>query len=337
MRRMRSSRPQASMATTSRRTGGGPGQAHSPGPAPAPRGGAWRRISPLKRSQWLFAYIILLPIIALYGYLRFIPIGRTFYMSFFNWDLIARQHPFVGLQNYADLLADPRFRDAITNTTIFAVVTVVISVMLSLGLAALLARGAALGGLYETLYFLPAITPMVPVTLAWRWILDYKYGVLNYLLSLVGIPAQPWLATEKLTMAAVILVTVWKVLGYNMMIFLVGIRGIPAVYFEAAAVDGANAWSQFWRITMPLLTPVTLFVTVMTTINSYNVFTQVYVLASDVQGAPGKLVRVLVYDIFENGFRFYKMGYASAEGVVLFLIVLVLTLIQFRGFKSPAA
>lgn len=291
----------------------------------------------MKRSQWTFAYIVLLPIVALYAYLRFMPIGRTFYMSFFNWDLIAKTHPFVGLQNYLTLLKDPRFREAIANTTILAVVTVVISVLAALVLAALLAKGAALSGLYETLYFLPAITPMVPVTLAWRWILDYKYGVLNYLLSLVGIPAQPWLATERLAMVAVILVTIWKVVGYNMMIFLVGIRAIPSIYYEAAAVDGANAWSQFWRITMPLLTPVTLFVTVMTTINSYNVFTQVYVLASDVQGAPGKLVRVLIYDIFENGFRFYKMGYASAEGVVLFLIVLALTLVQFKGFKSPAA
>jgi len=287
------------------------------------------------RKQYTFAYLILLPIVALYVYLRMIPIGRTFFMSLFDWDMISKVHPFLGLQNYVNLLKDDRFRAAITNTTIFAVVTVVISVSLAMVLAALLAKGRAFGGFYETLYFLPAITPMVPVTLAWRWILDYQYGIMNYVLSLVGIPPQAWLATEKMAMISVILLTVWKIVGYNMMIFLVGMRSIPQAYYEAAAVDGAGSWHRFWRITMPLLTPVTLFVTVMTTINSYNVFTQVYVIASDVQGAPGKLVRVLVYDIFENGFRFFKMGYASAEGVFLFLIVLVLTLIQFRWLKSP--
>lgn len=317
--------------------GQGPGLSARARPAGSHGGEAVRRLSPMKRKQYTFAYLTLLPILVLYAYLRVIPIGRTFLMSLYNWDMISKTHPFVGLQNYINLLKDERFRVAMTNTTIFALVTVVITVFLGLVLAALLAKGGGLTGIYETLYFLPAITPMVPVTLAWRWILDFEYGILNHLLSLVGIPPQPWLASETLAMVAVIIITVWKIVGYNMMIFLVGIRSIPQVYYEAASVDGANAWSQFWKITVPLLTPITLFVTVMTTINSYNVFTQVYVIASDVQGAPGKLVRVLVYDIFENGFRFFKMGYASAEGVYLFLIVLVLTLFQFRWMKSPTA
>jgi multiple sugar transport system permease protein len=137
-----------------------------------------------------------------------------------------------------------------------------------------------------------------------------------------------------MTLVAVIILSVWKQLGYNMIILLVGMRAIPRLYQEAAAVDGASAWQQFRHITLPLLAPVTLFVIVITTISSYNVFTQVYVLASDVQGAPGKLVRVIVYDIFENGFRFFKMGYAAAEAVYLFLIVIVLTIIQFRFLRG---
>lgn len=296
-----------------------------------------RSASPLAIKRYAFAYAVLLPVVLLYVYLRFIPIARTFWMSLFNWNLIGKTHPFIGLQNYTNLLQDERFREALINTTVFALVTVVISVVFGLALAALLARGGRLSGLYETLYFLPAITPMVPVALAWRWILDYRYGILNSALALVGIPPQPWLADTKLAMVAAILLSVWKIVGYNMIIFLVGIRGIPRVYYEAAAVDGADPWAQFRRITVPLLAPVTLFVTVITTIQSYNVFTQVYVLASDVQGAPGKLVRVLVYDIFENGFQFHKMGYASAEGVFLFLIVLVLTLLQFRSFRQQTA
>ena len=145
-----------------------------------------------------------------------------------------------------------------------------------------------------------------------------------------GVAKQPWLSDQTMAMVAVIILSVWKQLGYNMIILLVGMRAIPRIYQEAAAVDGANAWQQFRGITLPLLAPVTLFVIVITTISSYNVFTQVYVLASDVQGAPGKLVRVIVYDIFENGFRFFNMGYAAAEAVYLFLIVIVLTVIQFR-------
>lgn len=292
-----------------------------------------RHHSPLVWKRWGFAYIVLLPIILLYVYLRFIPIGKIFWMSLFNWKLIGTKFPFIGLQNYISLLQDQRFREALFNTTLFAVVTVVISVALGLILAALLAKGGGMISFYEALYFLPAITPMVPVTLAWRWIFDFKYGIMNNLLGLVGIPPQPWLSDGTMAMVAIIILTVWKVVGYNMIIFLVGIRAIPQVYYEAASVDGASPWSQFRHITMPLLAPVTLFVMVMSTIQSYNVFTQVYVMASDVQGAPGKLVRVLVYDMFENGFRFYKMGYAAAEGVFLFLIVLVLTLIQFRSFR----
>ena len=145
-----------------------------------------------------------------------------------------------------------------------------------------------------------------------------------------GVAKQPWLSDQTMAMVAVIILSVWKQLGYNMIILLVGMRAIPRIYQEAAAVDGANAWQQFRGITLPLLAPVTLFVIVITTISSYNVFTQVYVLASDVQGAPGKLVRVIVYDIFENGFRFFNMGYAAAEAVYLFLILFLPTVIQFR-------
>ena len=175
---------------------------------------------------------------------------------------------------------------------------------------------------------------MVPVTLGWREIFNYQHGILNTALGTVGIGKQPWLSDPNLALVAVIILSVWKQLGYNLIILIVGMRAIPRIYHEAAAVDGAGAWQQFRYITLPLLAPVTLFVIVITTITSFNVFTQVYVLASDVQGAPGKLVRVLVYDIFENGFRFFNMGYASAEAVYLLLIILVLAFLQFRFLRG---
>jgi multiple sugar transport system permease protein len=293
------------------------------------------------RRTWVryrFVFLVLAPIMALFTYLRIIPTIFAFVMSFFDWGLVKPASKFVGLDNYTTLLGDANFRLAFFNTTLFAVATTIISVLLALVLAALLARyvRGRVGGAIELLYFAPVLVPMVPVTLAWREIFNYQHGMLNAVLGIAGIPRQGWLSDPTLTLVAVVILSVWKQVGYNMIILLVGMRAIPHLFHEAAAVDGASAWQQFRWITMPLLAPVTLFVIVITTISSYNVFTQVYVLASDVQGAPGKLVRVLVYDIFENGFRFFKMGYAASEAMYLFLIILVLTIIQFRFLRGSS-
>jgi multiple sugar transport system permease protein len=291
------------------------------------------------RRTWLryrFVFLVLAPVMALFFYVRILPTGQAVVMSFFKWELIKPAEQFVGLDNYANLLKDDNFRLAFFNTTIFAFFTTIISVALALLLAALLARavGGRLGGALELLYFAPVLVSMVPVTLGWREIFNYNNGILNAGLGAIGIGKQPWLSDPTMALIAVIILSVWKQLGYNMIILIVGMRAIPRIFHEAAAVDGASAWQQFRHITMPLLAPVLLFVIVITTISSYNVFTQVYVLASDVQGAPGRLVRVIVYDIFENGFRFFNMGYAAAEAVYLFLIVIVLTIIQFRFLRG---
>jgi multiple sugar transport system permease protein len=291
------------------------------------------------RRTWLryrFVFLVLAPVMALFFYVRILPTGQAVVMSFFKWELIKPAEQFVGLDNYANLLKDDNFRLAFFNTTIFAFFTTIISVALALLLAALLARAVSgrLGGALELLYFAPVLVSMVPVTLGWREIFNYNNGILNAGLGAIGIGKQPWLSDPTMALIAVIILSVWKQLGYNMIILIVGMRAIPRIFHEAAAVDGASAWQQFRHITMPLLAPVLLFVIVITTISSYNVFTQVYVLASDVQGAPGRLVRVIVYDIFENGFRFFNMGYAAAEAVYLFLIVIVLTIIQFRFLRG---
>lgn len=288
--------------------------------------------------RWRFVFLVLAPVMALFIYLRVIPTGQAVVMSFFKWELIKPAEKFVGLDNFSNLLKDENFRLAFFNTTVFAFFTTTISVALALLLATLLARyvSGRLGGAIELLYFAPVLVSMVPVTLGWREIFNFQHGILNAGLGVVGIGRQPWLSDPTMALVAVVILSVWKQLGYNMIILLVGMRAIPRVYQEAAAVDGASAWQQFRHITLPLLAPVTLFVIVITTISSYNVFTQVYVLASDVQGAPGRLVRVIVYDIFENGFRFFNMGYAAAEAVYLFLIVIVLTIIQFRFLRGSA-
>jgi multiple sugar transport system permease protein len=288
--------------------------------------------------RWRFAYLVLLPTLLLFTYLRVVPTVWAFVMSLFKWGLVKPAEKFVGLDNYTKLLGDPNFRTAFFNTTIFAVATTVLSVALAIVLAAFLARAVRgrTGGVLELLYFVPVLVPMVPVTLGWREIFNYQHGVLNSFLGIFGVARVPWLSDPTMALLAVIILSVWKQVGYNMIILIVGMRAIPRIYEEAAAVDGASAWQNFRHITMPLLAPVTLFVIVITTIASYNVFTQVYVLAADVQGSPGRLVRVIVYDLFENGFRFFNMGYAAAEAVYLFLIITVLTVIQFRFLRGTS-
>jgi len=297
---------------------------------------AVRRVPPRTWARYRFVAIALAPIMALFIFLRVIPTAQTFVMSFFEWNLIKPASKFLGLDNYVDLLSDRNFITAFWNTTYFAVATTVLSVTIAFVVAALLARWIVgrTGALIELLFFIPVLVPMVPVTLGWREIFNYQNGILNAFLGIFGIPKQPWLSDPNMALIAVIILSVWKLVGYNMIILLVGMRAIPKEYHEAAAVDGAGGWHQFRHITLPLLRPVTLFVIVITTISAYNVFTQVYVLAADVQGQPGRLVRVLVYDIFENGFRFFKMGYAAAEAVYLFVVILALTVIQFRFLKG---
>ena len=265
---------------------------------------------------------------------RILPIIRTLLLSVFSWDLISREKPFVGLDNFRALWQDASFGLAFSNTTVLAIATVAGSVALGLIVALPLARRVRFEGVYQLLCLLPFITSMVPEAVAWRWIYDTRYGMLNYVLSLVGVAPVPWLSDPNATLWAVIIISVWKALGYNMVLFMVGLRAIPAEYREAGQLDGASGWQYFRFITLPLLMPTVLLVVVISTINSYNAFAQVYVLAADVQGSPGSLARVLIYDIFEKAFRFYRMGYASAEATVFLLIVLFLTAAQFRVLRA---
>ena len=289
------------------------------------------------RWDWriiLFCYLALAPVLALFAYVRVVPIAWSVVLSFYKWNLISPLKPFIGFANYELLLSDENFLVALKNTAIYSVATVVVSTALALPLAVFLARKGRLSAFYQTVYFLPVITPMVPMAIAWKWIYDYNYGLLNYALSFVGVKPVPWLTDPEIALWALIIMSVWKVLGYNLILFLVGIRNIPEAYHEAASLDGATAWQRFRYVTLPLLRPILLYVLVTATINAFSVFTQVYVMTLGSQAAPGQAVRVLVFDIWQNGFQYLKMGYASAEAVILTFIVLGLTLIQFRLARS---
>jgi multiple sugar transport system permease protein len=298
--------------------------------------GKLRQIDKTKRQRYLFAYGALIPIIAMYAILRIVPIAQNVLYSFFNSSIGNPMAEFVGFSNYKELFSDNLFAISIKNTTIFAVFVTFFGVVIALLVALMLATPSKMSLLYETAFFLPVITPMVPVAVVWKWIYDPTYGLLNYILSWFGFEPIGWLIYPQTALLAIIIMSVWKIIGYNMIIFLVGIRDIPETYIEAAMIDGASRGQIFGKIILPLLRPIILLVTVITTINSYNVFTQVYIMTSGAQGAPGGAVRTLVFDIYENAFRYFKTGYAAAEAVMLLLIILALTFLQFGlGGKEP--
>ena len=291
------------------------------------------RYSPFERSKIIFSYVALLPIIAIFTVLRVIPIVQTFYMSLFDWKLVGRTKPFIGLLNYQELMYDEQFWLSMNNTFLYAGASVILGIIISLPIALMLSGELRLTSFYQAAFFLPFITPMVPMSVAWKWIYDPKYGILNYILSFFGVKPVAWLIYPDIAIWALIAMNIWKNIGYNIVLLLVGIKNIPSMYFEAASIDGASGWKKFRHITFPLLKPMLLYVLVTSTINAFNVFTQEYVMTLGSQAAPGKAVRVLLFDIYENGFRYFRMGYASAEAVILTIVVLGLTLIQFKVVK----
>ena len=263
------------------------------------------------------------------------PSSTTLAAGLYNWDMIRPIRVFVGLGNYIELLRDPNFQVALFNTRD----------------PSGRQRGAGDGHrpgpgdhgqrqritgapIYQLIYFLPVVTPWVPITVVWKWIYDARFGPLNQALAAIGLPGQAWLVDDRLALVSILIVMVWKTLGYNLIMFLVGLNNIPQEYYEAAVVDGAVSAKIFRYITLPLLKPMLLFVVVISTINAFNVFTPVFMMTSDIQGAAAKLVRTLVYDMWENGFRYFRVGYASAEAALLLTIVLILTLMNMRLFRE---
>ncbi|MBS7697666.1 MAG: sugar ABC transporter permease [Chelatococcus sp.] len=288
------------------------------------------------RKGFTFAILALLPALIIYTLVRFIPIIETLRLSLFQWNLISRRKPFIGLDNFRELVTDALFLEALRNTTIIAFGVLAITVPLGLVLAALIHHRtrSRFAGFYETSIFIPHVVSLVPAAMAWKWIFDARLGPLNTLLGFFGLPPQAWLFDPVLAIICVIVLCSWQALGYAVLIFLVGFKNIPQSLYEAARLDGASALQCFRHISIPQLKPVLLYVSVITLIAAFNIYAQVFVLASDSQGAPGRLVRVLVLDMLENSFRNYRVGYAAAEAVILLAIVLALTAIQFRVFRE---
>lgn len=254
------------------------------------------------------------------------PMVASVGLSLLRWDLL-RPPRFVGLDNYARLAGDAAFRAAVGHTIQF--VAGYLPLVLVGGLLIALALNQRLRGLalFRTVYFMPLVTSWVVVALMWRWLLDPRAGIVNYLLGLLGIEGPGWWTDPVWAMPSVILASAWKDLGFVMVILLAGLQAIPEELYEAASVDGAGRWTRFWNITLPLLTPSLFFVLVISLINNLQVFDQVWVMTG---GGPAGATSVVVEQIVRNAFRYGQMGYAAAMSWGFFAVILVITALQFR-------
>ena len=286
------------------------------------------------RAGWAFVS----PALLLIGVFFAIPVLGAFLLSFTDFDLYSIGDiggtRFVGLKNYHDLLANPLFWTALKNTTFFVVVGGPLSAAVSLAAAVLVnAKLVRLKPLFRSAFFAPWVTTLVAVAIVWRYLYHPQYGLLNALLGHLGIGPIDWLGNPHWAMPAIILLSVWKNFGYNMLVFLAGLQAIPEELYEAAALDGASAWHRFRHVTLPMLGPTFVFVGVVTMIASFQIFSEPYVMT---QGGPLKATETLVLYMYEEGFRWWRLGYSAAIAVVLFLLTLAGTLLQLRLRREPA-
>jgi multiple sugar transport system permease protein len=272
-------------------------------------------------SPWLIGFV----------FLTLGPIIASAYLSLTEYSIISPPS-FVGLANFKGIMADEHFWNSIRVTALYTLFSVPLGMIGSLAVAMLLNYPSRLAPIFRTVYYLPAVVSGVAVALLWVWIFEPDFGVLNYLLSLIGITGPAWLYDPTWVLPAFILMSLWGV-GGNMVIYLAGLQGIPTQLYEAAQIDGAGAWKQFTNITLPMLSPVLFFNLVIGVINSFQVFTQSYVMTNGV-GGPGDASLFYVLYLYQNAFKWFKMGYASALAWILFLIILVCTIVIFKTSGS---
>ncbi|XID93848.1 carbohydrate ABC transporter permease [Paenibacillaceae bacterium WGS1546] len=284
----------------------------------------------MARKEAAWGYFFIAPIMI--GFLVFMlyPFAYSFYLSLTSSDGIVAPD-FIGLNNYRNLLQDETFLRSLRVTVYFTLGTVPVGALLSLLAALLLNRKMRFTTLYRTAFFLPVITSTVAIATVWKWLYNTDYGLINSILGNLGWYQPPWLASERWALFSVIIMSVWKNIGFNMVIFLAGLQGISPSLYEAAKIDGAGAFKRFVYITVPMLRHTTVFVVIMAVIGSFQVFDQVFVMTD---GGPAKSTTVVVYYIYQNAFKYFNQGYASAMAYVLFAIIFAVTLVQTRLARS---
>ena len=287
----------------------------------------------IERRQALAGYLFIAPAMVIFFVFTLLPVAIALYLSLTNYDVFTRID-WVGLGNYQDIVDDEFFWRALVNTSTFTAWTIPLSMGVGLGLAVLLNQKLRGLGVYRTIYYVPVVTSMVAVAMIWIQLFDPLYGVISNSLESIGIKGIDWLGDPNLAMPSVIVVSVWKVIGWNMLIYLAGLQGIPDYLKEAAAIDGANRWQSFFKITLPLLQPTTFFIFVTSLIGAFQVFDQVYVMTG---GGPANATTTLVHQIYNAAFKALDMGYAAAMSFVLFGIILVISLLSMRAIRGEVA
>jgi multiple sugar transport system permease protein len=282
------------------------------------------------------AWFFLSPALVLIGIFFFLPVAASLLLSVTDFDIYGVADPtatrFVGLRNYSHLLSTPDFWNALKNTLYFAFVGGPLTIAVALGAALLLnSKLVRFKGLFRTIYFTPFVTTLVAVAIVWKYLYHTQYGLFNFVLGKFGISPVDWLGDPHWAMPAIILMAVWKSFGYNMLIFIAGLQAIPEELYDAAEIDGASTSRQFFSITLPMLAPTLVFVGVVTMIGYFQLFAEPYVMT---QGGPLRSTTSVVLLMYEEGFRWWRMGYAAAIAFVLFIVILIATMIQFRLQKE---
>lgn len=285
---------------------------------------------PARGNEARWALVFLTPALIGLGLFNAIPTIHSFYLSFTSWNFLGTPR-FVGLDNYRDLFADSLFYQVLGQTLVYATTTVVGEVVLALAIALLLARPLRGMAIFRTAFFLPVVTSLVAVAILWGWIYDPQLGVLNWALGKLGVSPIAWLSEPGWAMAAVVILSIWKGLGYNVILLLAGLSAIPSQYEEAAMVDGANGVQRLASVTLPLLAPTLFMVITVALINAFQAFDAIYMLTG---GGPANATNVMVFWLYKQAFHYYHVGKASAIAYVLFAIVLAVTWAQWRVRKQ---
>ncbi|GAB2622718.1 carbohydrate ABC transporter permease [Pseudactinotalea suaedae] len=300
---------------------------HSPGRSPSTPPA--RRRPRTRRRTLAWAAFFLAPSLVPLTAFTLIPMISSAWVSLHEWNLISPMS-WVGIDNYVNLLGDQRTRAAFSHTLAYIVGYLPLTYIGGLLIALALNAAIPARSLLRSAYFLPVVTSWVVVALVWQWLLNPNSGLVNTVLGALGLPEPGWWTDPTWAMPSIILASAWKDLGFIMVILLAGLQAIPGELYEAARVDGASAWHRFWRLTLPLLSPSTFFVVVISLINGFQVFDQVYVMTA---GGPGGATQVVVGEIYDLTFRYGRAGEASALSWLLFAVVLLVTLLQMRGQK----
>ncbi len=289
----------------------------------------------LQRRQQIWAYIFLLIPMAFFLFIRIAPTLFAFNMSLRDWNPLAAEQPFVGLENFAkilDGLANPKSvtRKAFQNTFLYVILGVPSQMVLGLAIALMLNHIRRLTNVFRAVYFIPFVTSTVAIAWVWRWMYQPQFGPLNLMLSALGLPQQPFLRSPQQALPSITAVSVWHGLGFVVIIFLAGLQQIPDVYYEAARIDGAGRWALFRHITIPLLNPTIVYLTVLQTISFLRMFTEVLNMTRQGDGGPLNSTTTVVLRVYREGFGSLNMGFAAALTVVLFAIILIITIVQLR-------